>query len=102
MTKYTLTRQVVEEHYHNASGSPTLRVWITQRQDHMAYYYVSSVTEAVDVLDEYADGALAAGLEELDERDGWVTWLDDRGCDIDELLEEREADPENWAAEYAG
>ena len=96
--EYPLTRHIVEEHFGGNSES-RYRVWVAPRPDALAYYYVASVTEAVDVMDEYAEGALGAGFEENDERNGWITWLDDRGCDIADLLDERDDDPEHWSAE---
>jgi len=96
--EYPLTRRIFEEHFGDDSVA-RYRVWIAPRPDALAYYYVTSVTEAVDVIDVYADGGWDVGLEEHDDRDGWITWLDDRGCDIDDLLQEREDDPEHWSAE---
>ena len=89
MTDYPLVRRESSEHYGD-TGSP-LRVWIADGVGQLRYYHVRNPDEAMDVLLVKGGGAAAAGLEEREDGD-WDEWYDDRGCDIDDLLEERRAD----------
>lgn len=64
------------------------RVWIAQNVGDIEHHYFPTVREAVAaVADGLGDGAMVAGLEERDGFD-WYEYYDDRGCDLDELVEE--------------
>lgn len=65
------------------------RVWVcVNAPGIMEHHYFGSVPEAVvAVAHGLGDGAEAAGLEERDGTE-WVEYSDDRGCDLDELVEE--------------
>ena len=89
MTDYPLVKRESSEYY--GDTALPLRVWIADSVGQIRHYHVRDQYEAMDVILAEGDGAVAAGFEERED-DEWYEWYDDRGSDIDDLLEERAGD----------
>ena len=107
MTDYPLVKRESSEYY--GDTALPLRVWIADSVGQIRHYHVRDQYEAMDVILVKGKDADAAGLEECED-DGWHEWYDDRGSDIDDLLEERAEDGfdgrdlrdfTNWLAQFS-
>lgn len=64
-------------------------------------HYVKCWEDGVRLVTEqgFGEGLDFAELQERnpDDRTDWISWMDDRGCDFDEVLEEwRESNPDGF------